>query len=136
MTDLFELQSVPLSSDPRIRALYYHYRGGGHQLPLMRDNRKAIILSRGCEFDLNTYFGSFYECYWRRYTDVEQVYFTFKLNGRARFRLYRYSPEIKLNSLYEADPTGPLALMLSPYPSRPLFPTTHGRVFVQFLCAG
>ncbi len=133
MTDLFELQSVPLSSDPRIRALYYHYRGGGHQLPLMRDNRKAIILSRGCEFDLNTYFGSFYECYWRRYTDIKQVYFTFKLNGRARFRLYRYSPEIKLELLYEADLTGSAGAYVIPVPEPTTFPTTHGRVFVQFL---
>ncbi len=122
MTDYYELQSVPLSADTRIRALYYHYRGGEHQLPVMRDNRKAIILGRGCEFDLNTYFGSFYECYWRRYTDVKEVHLTFKLNGKARLRLFRYSPEIKLELLHEADLAGTGNTFTIPVPEPSVYP--------------
>jgi len=133
MTDLYELQRAPLISDPRVRALYYHYCGGEHQLPAVRDNRKAIILSHGCEFDLNSYFGSFYECYWRRYTNVTKVFFAFSIHGRARLRLFRFSPEIKLELLHEADFIGNGNSFTIPIPEPSSFTTTHGRIFAQFL---
>jgi len=133
MTELYELQSVPLTRDSRIRPLYYHYRGGDNQLPVVRDNLKAIILSRGCEFSLNSYFGSFYECYWRRYTPVTEVFLTFRLNGKARLRLYRFSPEIKQELLHEADLIGTGETITIPVREPEPYPTTHGRIYPQFL---
>jgi len=133
MTKLYELQNIPLVSDTRVRPLYFHCRGGDHLLPVVRDDRKAITLPGGCEFDLNTYFGSFYECYWRRYTPVRNVFLTFFLHGKVRIRLYRYSPELKEVCLHEADLIGTGELHTIPIFEPEAYPTTHGRIYVRFL---
>lgn len=133
MPNLYELQNVPLTPDTRVRPLYFHTRGGDHLLPVVSDDRKGITLPGGCEFDLNTYFGSFYECYWRRYTPVKEVFLTFHLHGKARVRLYRFSPEIKEVCLYEADLIGTGETFVIPVSEPGTYPTTHGRIHARFL---
>jgi len=133
MTSLYELQSIPFALDTRIRLLYYRFSGGDHQLPVVQNDRKTIMLARGCELDLGTYFGSFYECYWRRYTLVTQVVLTFSLKGKVRLRLYRYSPEIKDEILHESDLEGTGNIFEIPVPEPGPYPTTHGRVYVCLL---
>jgi len=133
MPNLYELQNVPLTPDTRVRPLYFHTRGGDHLLPVVSDDRKGITLPGGCELDLNTYFGSFYECYWRRYTPVKEVFLTFHLHGKARVRLYRFSPEIKEVCLYEADLIGTGETFVIPVSEPEAYPTTHGRIHARFL---
>ncbi len=133
MTSLHELQSVPFTQDTRIRSLYYRFNGSDHQLPVVQDNGKAIALERGCALDLNTYFGSFYECYWLRYTHVTRTVFTFCLKGKALLRLFRYSPEIKEELLFEGDFEGNGNTCEIPVREPERFPTTHGRLYAQFL---
>ncbi|MDD3183166.1 MAG: glycosyltransferase [Alphaproteobacteria bacterium] len=42
---------------------------------------------------LNTYFSSFYESYWRSYTNIGDLFFSFTLSGNAVLRLYRQRKE-------------------------------------------
>ncbi len=128
---LYELQNIPLTFDTRVRSLYYRFNVNGFRLPVISDDRKSIALAGGCDLDLGTYFGSFYECYWRRYTRVTDVFLTFRLKGNIRLSLFRFSPEIKEELLYEADLSGNGETLAIPVREPLHYPTTHGRLYAR-----
>jgi len=131
LSNLYEIQSIPLTLDTRVRSLYYRFNGNGHALPVISNDRKTISLSSGCELDLGTYFGSFFECYWRRYTPVTDVFLTFRLQGKIRLSLFRFSPEIREELIYEADLSADDKMIEVPVREPDPYPTAHGRIYAR-----
>lgn len=66
-------------------------------------DRFSIWIGRGCKLITDTYFNSFFECYWRRYTRLGRLQLRLKLTGRGTLLLLRRSLAAGLAVLESID---------------------------------
>jgi len=131
MPNLFELQSVPLTSDTAVRDIYFQYSGAEKPVTISED-RRAAQLPRGYGLNLNTYFGSFYEDYWTQYAPVADTFFCFRLKGTISVRLTRYSPDTGDVMLHDLILSGEDEFHALPVPKPGPTPPRRGRIFAHF----
>ncbi len=135
MSQLLELQQAVFSSDLRIAPLYYRHRNLAATEPEPRapvvEKRATLILPAFCEVDLGTYFGSFFESYWRRHTAVKDVVLRLTLKGEARLRLLRHSQEHGTEIVYESEVEGTGEQIVIPVPPPDSCRTAHGQLSLK-----
>jgi galactofuranosylgalactofuranosylrhamnosyl-N-acetylglucosaminyl-diphospho-decaprenol beta-1,5/1,6-galactofuranosyltransferase len=81
----FKIASNPKSPD--VASLYMQIDRGAF-IDFSEGDRN-ITLRRGSLFSSNSYFNSFYESFYAKYTNLDAVYYLFKLEGDFNISLYR-----------------------------------------------
>lgn len=80
-----KLQHVIWPSMQVCEELYFRKKGDVEQIG--QDN--VIYVSKGSEIKFDTYFNGFSLGKWKRYTNVEKIYITLKINGQAKLSAWK-----------------------------------------------
>lgn len=111
-----------------------------HKKEIMHDGMNvssgSIFLSRNDHVSTNSYFNSFYESYWTKYTEIRNFYLRIKFRGCLSIRIFRDEPGtgvrlIKvLKKLHHEESDEFIAEIPSAYTS--LVKGSAGRIFFDF----
>jgi galactofuranosylgalactofuranosylrhamnosyl-N-acetylglucosaminyl-diphospho-decaprenol beta-1,5/1,6-galactofuranosyltransferase len=87
------IQRLVFPDERPLDSLYYrvHQPSGRGFLDFPAPSRFSITLRRGSTLDTDTYFNSFFENYWRRFTHVRRLRLRLELTGAGSVLLFRRS---------------------------------------------
>lgn len=126
-----ELQIVPLA--PRAETKDLYIRTDAAVFPGGEPGAHSLTLPAGAGLGLDTFFGAFYEAYWRRYASLGRVALSFRLTGKVRLGFYRRLPGDGAESLLqELDLSGDGSRVRALLPESPLPREGEGSVFARF----
>lgn len=87
------LQHVDLDADPATESLYFSYDWKERRRHAILDPDGALRVPGGLRVTFNTYFNSFFENYWFRYTAVHNATLRVEVEGRGVISAYRQAAE-------------------------------------------
>jgi len=119
------IQRCVFPIEERLRDLYYRLDrpSNGRIFEPEKPTRFSMTLDRGYKLITDTYFNSFFECYWRRYTQLGKLRLRLELSGRGTILLVRRSLAAGISVLETAEFDGNDAEILLDVPE----PTLHYR---------
>jgi galactofuranosylgalactofuranosylrhamnosyl-N-acetylglucosaminyl-diphospho-decaprenol beta-1,5/1,6-galactofuranosyltransferase len=137
MTYATFLQSIRLSKDPRYDALYSRSRNnaGERVTQRVRTEHDIFVLPCSSAVNLDAYYNSFYESYWRSHSPLQSVAASLELDGKGVARLYRVSPLRARELLCEKSFDAGRRRLRLDAPSDSLSDLEYGRLTVEILTA-
>lgn len=99
------IQRCVFPAENRLQDLYYRVDRPAHGRTLepSRPDRFGMTLERGFKLITDTYFNSFFECYWRRYTRLGTARLRVEVSGRGTLLLVRRSLATGLSILESVE---------------------------------
>src|SRR4051794_5427908 len=99
------IQRVVFPREPSLHSLYYRLDQprGKHRFDAEAPDRRSVAIGRGAMLITDTYFNSFFECYWRRYTRLGRLRLRLRLSGAGAVLLLRRSLATGLTLLESVD---------------------------------
>ena len=87
------IQRCVFPIEKRLQDLYYHVDRPTDERTIepSAPSRFSISLDRGFKLITDTYFNSFFECYWRRYTRLDRLQLQLEVSGEGTVLLVRRS---------------------------------------------
>lgn len=99
---------IKLPSSPEISALYLQCNGSAFVSSYETDEEdKKVVLKRGDSVSSSSYFNSFYEGYYAKYTQLQTIHYSLKLEGDFKVSVYRKANDInEPKKIFEGDFSG------------------------------
>ncbi len=99
------IQRCVFPLERRLQSLYYRIDRpkDGQALEIESPDRLSIEIERGCKLITDTYFNTFFESYWRRYTRLGRLRLRLRVSGRGTALMVRRSLATGLEVLATVD---------------------------------
>jgi galactofuranosylgalactofuranosylrhamnosyl-N-acetylglucosaminyl-diphospho-decaprenol beta-1,5/1,6-galactofuranosyltransferase len=99
------IQRCVFPIERRLQPLYYRLDRSQDSeiLEPSPPDRFSIWIGQGCKLITDTYFNSFFECYWRRYTRLGRLRLRLRLTGQGTLLLLRWTLAAGLSVLESVD---------------------------------